>query len=81
MQKASPLILFFIEFWKCYFFFFPYLTLFCNVSTCNESTSFESLNTLSTRDAIAEFAKSADLDEVAHYEPPYLDLHCLSSSL
>ena len=29
----------------------------------------------------AEFAKSIDLDEVAHNEPPHLDLHCLPSSL
>ena len=28
---------------------------------------------------IAEFAISVDLDEVAHYEPPHLDLHCLTS--
>ena len=26
---------------------------------------------------IAEFANSVDLDEVAHNEPPHLDLHCL----
>ena len=25
---------------------------------------------------IAEFANSVDLDEVAHDEPPHLDLHC-----
>ena len=30
---------------------------------------------------IAEFANSEDLDEVAHKEPPHLDLHCLLSSL
>ena len=30
---------------------------------------------------IAEFAISVDLDEVAHYEPPPLDLHCLPSGL
>ena len=30
---------------------------------------------------IAEFANSIDLDEVAHYELPHLDLHCLPSSL
>ena len=30
---------------------------------------------------IAEFAKSVDPDEVAHNEPPRLDLHCLPSSL
>ena len=30
---------------------------------------------------IAEFANSVDLDEVAHYEPSHLDLHCLPSSL
>ena len=26
---------------------------------------------------IAEFANSVDLDEVAHDEPPHLDLYCL----
>ena len=30
---------------------------------------------------IAEFANSVDLDEVAHDEPPHVDLHCLPSSL
>ena len=29
----------------------------------------------------AEFANSVDLDEVAHNEPPHLDLYCLPSSL
>ena len=27
------------------------------------------------------FANSVDPDEVAHYEPPHLDQHCLPSSL
>ena len=30
---------------------------------------------------IPESANSVDLDEVALYEPPHLDLHCLPSSL
>ena len=30
---------------------------------------------------MAEFANRIDPDEVAHYEPPHLDLHCLPSSL
>ena len=30
---------------------------------------------------IADYANSADLDEVAHNEPPHLDLHCLTSNL
>ena len=30
---------------------------------------------------IAEFANSVDLDDVAHDEPPHLDLYCLHSSL
>ena len=30
---------------------------------------------------IAELPNRIDLDEVAHYEPPHLDLHCLTSSL
>ena len=28
-----------------------------------------------------KFANSADPDEVAHNEPPHLDLHCLPSNL
>ena len=31
--------------------------------------------------SFVETANSVDLDEVAHYEPPHLDLHCLPSSL
>ena len=30
---------------------------------------------------VGEFADSVDPDEVAHNEPPHLDLHCLPSSL
>ena len=30
---------------------------------------------------IAKFANSVDLDEVAHYDPPHLDLHCWPFSL
>ena len=30
---------------------------------------------------MAKFANSIDLDEVAHNEPPHLDLHYLSSGL
>ena len=30
---------------------------------------------------IVEFANSVDLDEVAHNEPPHLDLHYLPSCL
>ena len=30
---------------------------------------------------MAEFANSVDLDEVAEYEPPHIELHCLLSSL
>ena len=29
----------------------------------------------------AEFANSPDLDEVAHNEPPHIDLHSLPSNL
>ena len=38
------------------------------------------LNSLTTRDKNAEF-HSVHLDEVAHKEPPHVDLHCLPSSL
>ena len=33
------------------------------------------------RQKIAELANSVDLDEVAHNEPPHLDIHCLLPSL
>ena len=38
-------------------------------------------NSLVSETKVAEFASSVDLDEVADDEPPYLDLHCLPSSL
>ena len=38
------------------------------------------LNSLLPETKIAEFANSVEL-EVAHYEAPYLDLYCLSSSI
>ena len=50
-----------------------------NADTC--SHMYCQLNLLSTRDENTEFANSIDLDEVAHNEPPHLDLHCLPSSL
>ena len=34
-----------------------------------------------TKMEIAEFGNSVDPDEVAHNEPPHLDLHCLPSNL
>ena len=38
-------------------------------------------DSLTTRDAkVAEFANNVGLDEVAHDEPPHLDLHCLPRS-
>ena len=30
---------------------------------------------------VAEFANSVGLEEVAHNEPPHLDLHCLPSGV
>ena len=39
------------------------------------------VNLLVPKMKIGKFANSVDLDEVAHYEPPHLDLHCFSSSL
>ena len=38
------------------------------------------LPTFTSETKIAEFANSVDSDEVAHGEPPHLDLHCLLSS-
>ena len=40
----------------------------------------KSLTLLVSETKITEFANRVDLDEVAHHEPPHLDLHCLSSS-
>ena len=39
------------------------------------------INSLVPETKLAEFANSVDLDEVAHNEPPHLDLHCLRSGL
>ena len=46
-------------------------SLCCNHSATLQVTSIET----------AEFANSIEPDEVAHNEPPHLDLHCLLSSL
>ena len=43
------------------------------------ASTLYSLSTSETK--IAEFANSIDLDEVAHNEPPHLDLHCMPSRL
>ena len=51
-----------------------------NAKPCQNGVS-KRVNSLSTRDEIAEFANIVDLDEVAHNEPPHLHLHCLPSSL
>ena len=38
-------------------------------------------NSLSARDEADEIANNVDPDEVAHNEPPHLDLHCLPFAL
>ena len=40
-----------------------------------ETIEFHTLEVLNT--AITEFANTEDPDEMAHYEPSHLDLHCL----
>ena len=45
------------------------------------STSFPILIDIASKTKIIEFENSVDPDEVAHHEPPHLDLHCLPSSL
>ena len=42
---------------------------------------FVCIKSLSIRDENSEFENNVDLDEVAHNEPPHLDLHCLPHSL
>ena len=49
------------------------------ISTCTFGRHVLTLQVPETQ--IAEFANSADLDEVPHNEQPHLDLHCLSTSL
>ena len=51
-----------------------YLQLFNSLSVTKIAEFINSMK-------IVEFANSVDLDEVAHHEPPHLDLHCLPSSL
>ena len=58
------------------FVFFPKLPM--KIKT--NPPSKHSCNSLSTGVKKAEFANSVDLDEVAHHEPPHLDLHCLASN-
>ena len=57
------------------------ISFFLSFFFCFPSQLGISLTLLVPETKIAEFANSVDLDEVAHYEPPYLDLHCLSSNL
>ena len=45
------------------------------------TVSIVSINSLTTETKIADFANSIDLDEVAHNEPTYLQLHSLPASL
>ena len=45
-----------------------------------ESLSSDFVNALSPGDK-NKFANNVDPDEVAHIEPPHLELHCLLSSL
>ena len=47
--------------------------------TGQETVPFPLLKVLEAK--IAEFANSVDLNEVAHNEPPHLDLRCFLSSL
>ena len=45
-------------------------------------TDVVNVNSLRIRDKKrTESANSVDLDEVAHHEPPHLDLHCMPSCL
>ena len=48
---------------------------------CDSQMFYKEINSLSPRDKIAEFANSVYLEEMAHEEPPHLDLHFLLSSL
>ena len=57
-----------------------YLRTFGTINLMPQNTIVEkSLKTLNASDEIAEFANNVDLDEVAHDEPPHLELHCLPS--
>ena len=53
----------------------------CRASKCHIAATGYKLTLSLPVTKIAEFANSVDLDEVAHDEPPHLDLHCLPSSL
>ena len=53
-----------------------------HLALSQENLSTKSLLTLYVPETkIEEFANSADPNEVAHYEPPHLDLLCLPPSL
>ena len=57
----------------------PVCFLVTKISLCKILLLYCMFNSLEMK--IAEFANSVDLDEVAHNEPPHLDLHCLPSSV
>ena len=67
-----------IKFWKDLLCFQHFMQSF--VFALNQCFK-PHLNSLSTETKIAEFVNSVDLDEVAHHEPPHLELHFLPSSL
>ena len=48
---------------------------------CHENVGPHILTPYVSETKIADFANCIDLDEVAHNEPPHLDLNCLPSSL
>ena len=56
----------------------PHCTHVCK--SCNKICLYYILTLLAPVTKTAEFKNSVDPDEVAHDEPPHLDLHCLSSS-
>ena len=52
------------------------LFLYCK-RKCSCFSAIPVINSSVPETKISEFANSVDLDEVAHNEPPHLDLHCL----
>ena len=69
---------FYLILFSCHFY---YLNLIWPKAAYSVSRTCGVLTLKVPETKIAEFANSVDLDEVAHDEPPHLDLHCLPSNL
>ena len=71
------MVFFLCQYTKCTYI----LITSVNIFDYDRSDNDYCINSLVPEMKTAKFAKREAHDEVAHHEPPHLDLHCLPSSL